>query len=332
MFVAGPNGAGKTNLLEAIHVGTQGFSFRTRRETSAIRFGADAARIALTGRTAHVSDVSAAVTLTRSGEKQMTLNGSSVTSQDALRRDLPTLAFTPDRLAVVKGPPTIRRTYLDRTLGRLLPARSQVPGEYARALAQRNAALRRIRARLSPSDVLAPWDEAVVALGRDLDDARTAATDALAPLFAEHASALGLAEAEVAYHRAELTADQLGARRERDLERGTTGAGPHLVDLELTAAGIDLRMFGSQGQQRLALLALLLAEARAIAARRGEVPLLLLDDVLSELDDRRRAALLEGIPRGWQVIVTGTSDRALPRSSRTPDQMIDVTHGSAVAR
>ena len=74
-------------------------------------------------------------------------------------------------------------------------------------------------------------------------------------------------------------------------------------------------MFGSQGQQRLALLALLLAEARAIATRRGEVPLLLLDDVLSELDDRRRAALLDGIPEGWQVLVTGTSDLALPAAA-----------------
>jgi hypothetical protein len=121
------------------------------------------------------------------------------------------------------------------------------------------------------------------------------------------------------------------------IERNLTGAAALLREAAedgsaSNAAGIDLRMFGSQGQQRLALLGLLLAEARAIAARRGEVPLLLLDDVLSELDDRRRAALLEGIPKGWQVIVTGTSDRALPRSSRTPDQMIDVTPGSAIAR
>jgi DNA replication and repair protein RecF len=332
VFVAGPNGAGKTNLLEAIHLGTQGFSFRTRRETSSIRFGAAVTRVVLMGRTAHVEDVTAAVTLTRSGEKQMTLNGAAVTSQDALRRNLPTLAFTPDRLAVVKGPPAIRRTYLDRALGRLYPARSEVPADYARAVAQRNAALRRIRTGLSPLDVLTPWDEAVVTLGRDLDDARVAATEALAPLYAEQAADLGLEDAEVAYHRADLTPDALAARRDRDLERGTTGAGPHLADLELTAAGNDLRAFGSQGQQRLALLALLLAEARALALRRGEVPLLLLDDVLSELDDRRRAALLDGIPASWQVLVTGTSDRALPRDGRMPDQTIDVTPGSARSR
>jgi DNA replication and repair protein RecF len=313
-------------------VGTQGFSFRTRRETSTIRFGAPAARVSLDGRTSRGAEFGVAVTLTRAGEKQVVLNGAPVQSQESLRRELPTLAFTPDRLAVVKGPPAVRRAYLDRAIGRLLPARSSVPSEYAQALAQRNAALRRIRSGVAPRTVLDPWNDAVVTLGGGLDDAREAATGALVPLFSEAASNLGLEDAAVAYRRADLTVEALGERLERDLERGTTGAGPHLMDLALTAGGLDLRTFGSQGQQRLALLALLLAEARAIAALRGEAPLLLLDDVLSELDDRRRAALIEGISGDSQVVVSATSDRALPAEGRRPDQTIDVLPGRARTR
>jgi DNA replication and repair protein RecF len=332
VLVVGPNGAGKTNLLESLHVGTQGFSFRTRRESSAIRFDAPAARVSLTGTSSRDIEFSVAVTLTRAGEKQVTLNGAPVPSQEALRRELPTLAFTPDRLAVVKGPPAVRRAYLDRAIGRLFPARTAVSTEYAQALAQRNAALRRIRAGVSPRTVLEPWNDALVTLGGELDDAREAATGVLAPLFSGAASNLGLTDAAVAYGRAGLTAGMLAERLDRDLDRGTTGAGPHLTDLALTAAGRDLRTFGSQGQQRLALLALLLAEARAIPDLRGEPPLLLLDDVLSELDDRRRAALVADIPDGYQVIVTATSDRALPADGRPPDQTIDVLPGSAHSR
>jgi DNA replication and repair protein RecF len=314
-----------------VHLATQGFSFRTRREAAAIRFGAPAARVAVTGTTRGNVEFSVSVTL-GPANKEIVLNGAAVASQDSLRRTLPTLAFTPDRLSVVKGPPAIRRTYLDRTLGRLFPARSTLPADYAQALAQRNAALRRIRAGLAPRFALTPWDEAVVTLGGELDDARAAATGLLAERFVEEASSLGLPDAGAAYRRADVTTDALAARLERDLERGTTGVGPHLAELELSATGLDLRAFGSQGQQRLALLALLLAEAGAIADQRDEPPLLLLDDVLSELDDSRRSALLARLPEGCQVFVTATSDRALPRAGRLPDQTIDVTPGCARTR
>jgi DNA replication and repair protein RecF len=332
VLVAGPNGAGKTNLLEAVHVATQGFSFRTRREATVIRTGSRTSRVSIAGRMRGGVDFTVSVTLDRAEHKRIVLNGTAVTSQESLRVSLPALAFTPDRLAVVKGPPAIRRAYLDRVVGRLFAARAGIPGEYAQALAQRNAALRRVRAGLSPRSVLVPWDDALVALGQELDAARVAATEELAPRFAEEASRLQLLEATAAYRPAGLDREELAARLDRDLERGTTSAGPHLADLELVAAGADLRAFGSQGQQRVALLALLVAEAEAIASLRGEAPLLLLDDVLSELDDHRRAALLDRLPIECQVLVTATSDRALPRGGRRPDQTIDVASGAARSR
>jgi DNA replication and repair protein RecF len=241
------------------------------------------------------------------------------------------LAFTPDRLAVVKGGPVVRRAYLDRVLGRLLPARAAAPAEYGQALAQRNAALRHAAGGQSSLAALAPWTEALAALGDELDAARAETVAALAGPFAATAAALGLEDATLDYETRGLSVAELDARLDRDLARGTTGAGPHLRDLAIQAAARDLRAFGSQGEQRMAVLSLLLAEAQVLGDRRGEAPVLLLDDVLSELDDRRRASLLEGVPAGCQTLVTATTLRSLP-PGLTPELVIDVTPGRATAR
>jgi DNA replication and repair protein RecF len=328
VLVVGANGVGKTNLLEAIHLGSQGFSFRTRRAATAVRHGAAAARIGLSGSTQRGTAFMTSVTIERNGTRRLELNGAPIETQETLRRELPVLAFTPDRLAVVKGAPVVRRTYLDRAIGRLAPAKAETPGEYASALAQRNAALR--RARLAPSyEAVGPWTQTVARLGQELDRARVETIDELAPLFAEEAERLGLPSAQLGYRSSEITAEALDARWEQDLERGTTGIGPHLQDVELESSGVDLRTYGSQGQQRLAVLALVLAEARAIAAARGENALLLLDDVLSELDDGRRVALLSGVHADCQMVITSTSERAVPPGAPAPAQIVEVSAGLA---
>jgi DNA replication and repair protein RecF len=226
--------------------------------------------------------------------KTAELDGARLPSADSLRRELPALIFTPDRLAVVKGGPAARRAYFDRVFSRLQPARAALPSEYAATLAQRNAALRRVQLRLSSRDALEPWTERLAELGARLVEARRELLSELAPGFAE-----------------------------RDVARGSTGAGPHLDDVRIASAGRDLRAFGSQGEQRLALLALLLAEAELVPSR----PLLLLDDVLSELDGRRRAVLAERIGRMEQTVVTATHRSALPAE---PAQIVEVRPGQAV--
>ena len=315
MLVTGPNGAGKTNLLEALHVGSQGFSPRTRAEPRLVRFGETAARVRLSGSEGG-SPVETEVTIVPREGKRVLLNGASASSAEALRSRLATLVFTPDRLAVVKGGPLVRRTYVDRMLGRVFPAQAVLPGAYARVLAQRNEALRRVRGGLSSSEAVAPWTEQLAALGAELDTARTRLVALLAPGFGEHGVALGLAEPTLAYEERGLTAAELDERLPRDLERGTTGVGPHLRDIELRAGARELRGFGSQGEQRIAVLALLLAEARLLAEQRGEPPLLLLDDVLSELDRDRAAALVSRLPEAGQAVLTSTSADALPRGGR----------------
>ena len=324
MLAVGPNGAGKTNLLESLHVGTQGFSPRTRADAQLVRFGCEHARIALHGERGAAVPVSAQVTIGGGTGKRAALNSAPLRSTEQLRTELATLVFTPDRLAVVKGGPAARRAYFDRTLGRLSPARAALPLEYGAALGQRNAALRRVAAGYSSADALAPWTQRVAELGAALVRARRDAIELLTPVFAERAGELRLEAAELDYRGEPPTLAALEARRERDLERGITGVGPHLDDVGIVSGRRDLRLFGSQGEQRLAVLALLLAEAELLADRRDEPALLLLDDVLSELDARRRRTLAERVAGFGQTLITATAASALPLE---PQLLLEVSPG-----
>jgi DNA replication and repair protein RecF len=255
--------------------------------------------------------------------KTAELDGARLSSADSLRRELPALVFTPDRLAVVKGGPAARRAYFDRVIGRLQPARAGLSSDYAATLAQRNAALRRVQLGLSGRDALEPWSDRLAELGARLVEARRGLLAELTPGFAERAADLGLEAATLTYEGDPPSAAALAARVDADVARGSTGLGPHLDDVRIAAGGRDLRAFGSQGEQRLALLALLLAEAELVPGQ----PLLLLDDVLSELDGDRRAVLAERIGRMEQTVVTATHRSALPVE---PAQVVEVTPGQAV--
>jgi DNA replication and repair protein RecF len=323
VLVTGANGAGKTNLLEALHVGTQGFSPRTRVDQQLVRLGAAGARVALAG-TRGPRAVELEVALQLQNGKRAKLNGAALRSAEQLRGEVSTLVFTPDRLAVVKGGPAARRAYFDRTLSRLLPSRATVPVEYAAAVGQRNAALRRVQLGLSERDTVAPWTGQVAALGTRLVEARREALRLLTPAFAERAGELGLEDALLDYGGEPPTVESLEARLDRDLERAATGLGPHLDDVAVRSGTRDLRTFGSQGEQRLAVLSLLLAEAEVIAGQRGVAPLVLLDDVLSELDADRRRILAERIGGIGQAVVTATGADALPLE---PAQLLAVTPG-----
>jgi DNA replication and repair protein RecF len=317
---------GKTNLLEALHVATQGFSPRTRSDSQVVRFEAEGARVAVAGRRGEVK-LELEVTVRRGEGKRALLNGAPLRTAEQLRGLVSTLVFTPDRLGVVKGPPAARRAYFDRVLGRLAPARAALPAEYGAAVAQRNAALRRAAANVSDRAAIAPWTERVATLGAELTVARLAVLDQLRPAFVERAAELGLAEVSFRYDGEPPTPEGLAAALERDLERGVTSLGPHLDDVVLLCGGRDLRGFGSQGEQRLALLALLLAEAETIADRTGVPPLLLLDDVLSELDPGRRRVLADRVRSAGQALVTATDAGMLPA---TADQLLEVTPGAVL--
>jgi DNA replication and repair protein RecF len=327
VLVTGANGAGKTNLLEAVHVATQGLSFRTRHDAQIVRREAETARAAARGRVGEVR-VETAISLSRHEAKRIRLNGATVSSTEELRRRIHTLVFTPDRLAVVKGGPATRRTYFDRVLVRLLPARADLPSAYGAALGQRNAALRRVTAGASAKDALEPWTVQVVSLGERLVDARREVVSRLGPPFAERSAELGLSSARLVYDAESPTFAALEDRLTRDLERGATGLGPHLDEIRLLSGDRDLRTFGSQGEQRLAVLSLLLAEAELLTEQGSAPPLILLDDALSELDSDRRRLLSTRLGAVGQTLVTATGAEALPLA---PAQLLAVRPGEVRA-
>jgi DNA replication and repair protein RecF len=316
-IVRGPNGAGKTNLLEAVYFGCTGRSCRTANEREVVRFGASVARVAVTtedddGR--HELSVGFAP-----GEsKRLRLDGVPVERLlDAPGRPLLGV-FLPDRLELVKGAPALRRAHLDQFVAAMWPARTETRREYARALAQRNALITRIRAGTSSRDSLVSWDAQLAVHGIALMRDRQRAVEELSACFTRLGSELGLdGNPSLAYRpRSHATeprqlAAELAGRVESDLERGFTGHGPHRDELATLLHGRELRAYGSQGQQRLGLLSLLLAEREALIRTRDAAPLMLLDDVMSELDRDRRQALIHVLRcgRGQSVITTTDLDQ-----------------------
>src|SRR5438105_4070360 len=297
--VSGPNGAGKTNLLEALYFGCTARSCRTANERELVRFGVSATRVEIDARGGD-GDHHLTVGLAPGDAKRITVDGAVVERLlDVSGRPVVSV-FLPDRLELVKGPPAVRRAHLDQFVAALWPTRVATRRAYAQALAQRNALVARVRAGAAAADSLRPWDMQLARHGIALMTDRAAAAEAVADRFAQLGAELGVeAELELSYRprsratEPEALAAELAERLETDLARGFTSHGPHRDELALRRAGRDLRAYGSQGQQRLALLALLLAEREALSDRRESVPLLLLDDVMSELDLGRRRALVE---------------------------------------
>ena len=234
MLAAGPNGAGKTNLLESLHVATQGFSPRTRQDANLVRHGAAGFDVRASGR-GESGDLMLEVGFRPGEGKRARINGAVAESLERVRSAAATLVFTPDRLAVVKAGPAVRRAYVDRAISRLFPARATLAGEYAEALAQRNAALRRAASGVAGTETVEPWDGRVIDAGEALLAARSDALAALEAPFGERAGELGLAGAALVYDPSPITAEVLAARFSADLERGLTGAGPHHDEVRITA-------------------------------------------------------------------------------------------------
>ena len=331
----GPNGAGKTNLLDAIYFGCTGRSARTTHDRELIRFGERVTRVVVRAE-AEDGPHEFAVAFTPGEPKRLTADGARVDRLlDAPGRPLVSV-FLPDRLELVKGAPSLRRGHLDQVVAALWPARERTRRAYAAALGQRNALLARIRAGAASAASLPAWDHELARHGVALMADRAAAVEAIAPRFSELADALGLGgSCAIAYRprsRATATdalAAELAERHASDLERGFTQHGPHRDDLALTREGRELRAYGSQGQQRLALLALLLAERAAIGATRAAPPVMLLDDVMSELDRGRRARLVELLRAAGQSVITTTDLDHVP-GAEGPDVVRLAVHDGTV--
>jgi DNA replication and repair protein RecF len=331
-LIHGPNGAGKSSLLEAVCLALTARSPRTSRQREVIAFGADLARAEATVRPS-AERHRFLWSVDRRAERRHLLDGKP--ASDRARDVRPPLAvFEPDRLELVKGGPGPRRARIDRLAAALWPARAGARDRYRAALAHRNALLARARGLTPPG--LDAWDRELAEAGVELITNRAEVVALLAREFATAAAELGLGEpATLRYRpRSESTtagelAAELAERRDSDLARGFTGHGPHLDDVEIALAGRAARRFASQGEQRAALLALLFAEREAILEARGIPPLMILDDVMSELDPERRLRLASRL-RGGQALVTATEPAHLP--DEVPRAEVAIRAGRAVPR
>jgi DNA replication and repair protein RecF len=317
--VAGPNGAGKTNLLEALYFGCTGRSPRTSNERELVRRGGGSvARVVVETRNEE-GDHLIEVGFEPGEAKRLRVDGGAVDSLAPVGVRPLVSVFLPERLELVKGAPAARRAHLDQLVAAIWPARAETRTAYSRALAQRNALLGRIRTGACGPAALDAWDAELARHGTRLMADRREAVDGLRAPFAELGGRLGLpGEPELRYRPRSDAADEeglaaeLGERRAADIERGFTAHGPHRDELQLQLDGVGLRAYGSQGQQRTALLALLFGERELLAERRDRPPLMLLDDVMSELDTERRELLAGLLRSGGQAVVTATEPDHVP--------------------
>jgi DNA replication and repair protein RecF len=320
--LVGPNGVGKTNLLEALYFALTGRSFRTSDRRDLIPFGGSFARAEATIRDEDGIERHLLASVSRAEGRRHLLDGSAADPATLARSRPPIAVFSPDRLSLIKGPPAERRAHLDGFVAARWPSRAELRQRFGQALAQRNALVARLAADHGSPAQLDTWDATVAESAAALIAARADAIAELAEPFSVAAAELGLeGGGEIEYApRAAGSAEEiragLGERRAADLRLGRTSWGPHLDELKISAGGRSLRRYGSQGQQRAALLALLFAERDALSAARRVAPLLLLDDVMSELDPERRQRLVERLAGGGgQALISAAAEDSLPAAS-----------------
>jgi DNA replication and repair protein RecF len=326
-IVWGPNAAGKTSLLEAIVVIAWGRSHRVTADGELIRWDRELARVegSVGGETIEVAIVRTGVA--GGGRKRIRVNGVGRRAA-SLSGVLPIVVFAPEEMTLIAGSPGPRRTALDQIASQRSPAYAAALATYGRALAQRNSLLRAIREETASRDELRYWDEPLLDAGGEIVVARLRLLDELAtPLAQAHAEIApeesAAAPLLVRYATnapplaGETPRDALARRladtADKEVWNGATLVGPHRDDLVFEMGGRDLATFASRGQQRTAILAFKMAELDLLAAFLGRPPLLLLDDVFSELDPDRRAHLVRRIAGLPQAFVTTTTLEDLDR-------------------
>ena len=345
--VVGANDTGKTNLLEGAFFGLRGSSPRTRSDDKLITWGEPFTRVTVALEDDRGERHTCEVAYAPRQGRRVRWDGVEVAGLDELRRRSMVFIFVPESLLLVKGSPARRRAHLDVFAAAIDPAYAAALAQFTLALRQRNAQLVAVREGADPA-ALAPWDAQFAAAAAELDRRRRATVARLAGRFAAAAAALAPAGGRdtielVAQTDAVLGADgvadeqallaELRRRRPGEVQRGLSLFGPQRDDLRflelpeggaeaalagpgcgvdggaaVPSGGRDLRLYGSQGEQRAAVLALLLAEREVAAASGAGTGTLFLDDVMSELDDARRRRLVDLLSRGGQAILT-TTDR-----------------------
>jgi DNA replication and repair protein RecF len=323
----GRNGAGKTNILEAIQLIARGDSPRAHDDAELVRWGAHTARVS--ARVERVDDartVDVVLFAPPEGERRRPrrylLDGAGKRADEAIG-ELAVVSFFPEDVQLLAEAPSARRRYLDAMVGQVHKRHRAESREYGRVLEQRNALLRVLRDEGRPTTELAFWDSELVRLAASISLRRLEAVRELVAPFRDAATRFSGADTLSLAYAAQVEGDTLEERqaaylalleqkRDREVWQGSTLVGPHREDLAVSALGRALPTFASRGEQRSAVLSLKLAEAAWIGERVGELPVFLLDDVLSELDPGRRDALVDALPEGAQTLLTAAFEAGVP--------------------
>ena len=308
----GANAQGKTNILEAVYLCCLGRSHRTAHETELIRQGERSAyaNVQVARRD---GPRSVEVLLENNERKRIQVSGMPIRRMSELMGHVQCILFSPEDLQLVKGGPSLRRRFLDTSLSQLRPAYFLALAKYNAALAQRNALLKRGQGSLDA--MLDAFDVTLSEYGAQVIRDRMEFVQALAPLAAQVHQDVAEGETLCVKYKTQIEAAQsdlqaalmqaLQKGRTDDLRRAVTLTGPHRDDILLEIAGKDARSYASQGQQRTAALSLKLAGAEQMQKEMGQAPVLMLDDVFSELDSKRQHALLSRI-HGQALLKTAT--------------------------
>ncbi|HVL40166.1 MAG TPA: DNA replication/repair protein RecF [Fimbriimonadaceae bacterium] len=312
---AGANAQGKTNLLEAIYLLSTTRLLRGMRDHEAIMEGHD--RALVTGDLVD-SGTRLGITLERGVRKRATLNGMALPRAADIIGRAPSVCISTLDLSIVKGEPSERRLFLDIELSQLYPSYLRDLAHYRRALEQRNSLLRAAQERALPPDVFEPWEQQMATHGAALRDTRLRfVRDVQEVARRLHGSLSDGETLSLSYLPKDDSAgsegllEALQRHRPSDVARGSTQIGPHRDDLQILIDDREGRLFGSQGQQRTAVIAIKLATLEHATEELGVAPILLLDDILSDLDERRRAHLTEVVLHAaGQAVLTCTESSA----------------------
>ncbi len=308
----GANARGKTNLLEAVYFAGVGKSFRTPRDKELIKSDCPRAFISVTANK-ESGDENVRIILDRTENKRVAVGGVPISRMSELMGVCPVVLFCPDGLKIIKDAPSDRRRFMDVALCQMSKTYFAALSRYDKVLQNRN---RLLKSGGADRNTLAPWDELLADMGAKIVKSRRGYVKRLETLAADkHAfltggkERLGLeyegADGEGVDDIKRALLGKLATDRESDLRLKYTHSGPHKDDIKIAVDGVDVRAYGSQGQQRTVALAMKLAETALLTDALGTSPVLLLDDVFSELDGSRRERLLAAL-EGFQSIVTAT--------------------------
>lgn len=344
--LVGRNAQGKSNLLEAVYVLATTKSARAGKDQELIRFGTSLARVSASIVRERMPDIDLELQLSQTEKKAMRLNGVRHTKLAEVIGQFNAVLFESGDLEIVHGEPSIRRRFLDLEIAQTSPRYVHALGAYRKTLEQRNRLLKDLRDRRASHDAysaLPAWNAQLATYGSRLMDRRRQFLERLGVIAAEvhgtlsdgrdvlqlvYAPSFALAGLATEEEVRERFVDILGAAESDELHRGTTLYGPQRDDVVFTVNGQDCRLFGSQGQQRTVALSLKLAERQLIEELVGEPPVLLLDDVLSDLDDVRRQLLFEITARsGSQTFLSCTNLRSFPGTVLEQAAVYGVTAG-----